>query len=310
MIEPVILVHGGAGDIPEWRVPLKMHGVRKAVKAGYEILSNTKGCVLDAVEAAIKVMEDDEAFNAGKGSVLTIKGTIEMDAIIMEGGNLKTGAVAGLSNVAHPVTVARLVMDTTPHIFLAGPGANDFAMEKGVPFVPDDELITDFARQALEDFIHGKGEATSELGKESKHGTVGAVAIDRYGHMACATSTGGMTGKLPGRVGDTPLVGAGGYCDDASGACSATGHGESIARVCLCHHIIGLMQSGLGPKQATELALTNMHERTGGTAGAITLSNKGQVGIHFNSKRMAWAYAQNGEIHSGINPDEDEIESI
>ncbi len=150
----------------------------------------------------------------------------------------------------------------------------------------------------------------SKLSQESKHGTVGAVAIDRYGHLACATSTGGMTGKLPGRVGDTPLVGAGGYCDDAGGASSATGHGESIAKVCLCHHIIGLMQSGLDPKEATELALTNMKNRTGGTAGAITLSNKGQVGIHFNSKRMAWAYVRGGEVHSGINPDEDDIELL
>lgn len=150
----------------------------------------------------------------------------------------------------------------------------------------------------------------SKFSQESKHGTVGAVAIDRYGHLACATSTGGMTGKLPGRVGDTPLVGAGGYCDDAEGASSATGHGESIAKVCLCHHIIGLMQSGLDPKEATELALTNMKNRTGGTAGAITLSNKGQVGIHFNSKRMAWAYVRGGEVHSGINPDEDDIELL
>ncbi len=146
--------------------------------------------------------------------------------------------------------------------------------------------------------------------QESKHGTVGAVAIDRYGHTACATSTGGITGKLPGRVGDTPLVGAGGYSDDSAGASSATGHGESIARVCLCHSIIGLMRSGCDAKVATEIALTYMHERTGGTAGAITLSNKGQIGIHFNSKRMAWAYARNGEIHFGIDPDEHVTEKL
>lgn len=139
---------------------------------------------------------------------------------------------------------------------------------------------------------------------------MGAVAIDRYGKMACATSTGGMTGKLPGRVGDTPLVGCGGYCDDSSGASSATGHGESIARVCLCHHIIELMHSGLNPRYATEQALSRMNEKTGGDGGAITLSNKGEVGIHFNSKRMAWAYAKNGELHYGINPDEDKLENL
>ena len=122
--------------------------------------------------------------------------------------------------------------------------------------------------------------------------------------MACGTSTGGITGKLSGRVGDTPLVGAGGYCDDSAGASSATGHGESIARVCLCHHIIGLMQAGSDPQEATERALTNMYKRTGGTAGAITLSNKGKIGIHFNSKRMAWAYVQNKEIHYGIDRNE------
>lgn len=122
--------------------------------------------------------------------------------------------------------------------------------------------------------------------------------------MACATSTGGMTGKLPGRVGDTPIVGSGGYCDDLVGGASATGHGESIARVCLCRHITGLMQSGLNPQLATEEALSYMRERTGDTAGAITLSNKGEVGIHFTSKRMAWAYGKQGKVYSGINPED------
>lgn len=146
--------------------------------------------------------------------------------------------------------------------------------------------------------------------QESKYGTVGAVAIDRHGHLACATSTGGMTGKLPGRVGDTPLVGCGGYCDDSSGASSATGHGESIARVCLCYQIVGLMQSGVGPQDATEQAITKMNQKTGGDGGAITLSNKGEVGIYFNSKRMAWAYARKRELHYGIDRNEDEIENL
>ncbi len=146
--------------------------------------------------------------------------------------------------------------------------------------------------------------------KESKHGTVGAVAIDSNGHMACATSTGGMTGKMPGRVGDTPLVGSGGYCDDRAGACSATGHGESIARVCLSRHITGLMQSGLGPQEATETGLAYMNERTGETAGVITLSTKGEVGISFNSKRMAWAYVRDGKVHYGIEAKEDRIEDL
>lgn len=146
--------------------------------------------------------------------------------------------------------------------------------------------------------------------KEAKYGTVGAVAVDRFGRVACATSTGGMTGKLPGRVGDTPIVGSGGYCDDTVGGSSATGHGESIARVCLCRHITGLMQNGLSPQKATEEALSYMRDRTGDTAGAITLSKHGEVGIHFTSKRMAWAYGKQGKIYSGINPGDNYVHEI
>ena len=137
--------------------------------------------------------------------------------------------------------------------------------------------------------------------QEGKHGTVGAVAVDRDGNVACATSTGGMTGKLPGRVGDTPLVGAGGYCDNRTGASSATGHGEAIARVCLCRHISGLIDSGIDPVKATEEALAYMKERTGETGGVITVSSIGDVGFYFTSNRMAWAYVKNDQVHYGIN---------
>ena len=146
--------------------------------------------------------------------------------------------------------------------------------------------------------------------KEAKHGTVGAVGIDAKSQMACGTSTGGMTGKMPGRVGDTPIIGSGGYCDDLVGSCSATGHGESIAKVCLSRHITGLMQAGHDAQTATEMALSYMAQRTGETAGAITLSNKGQIGISFNSRRMAWAYIQNGKLHYGINPNDDFVEDL
>ena len=182
-----VLVHGGAGDIPESRVPLKIQGVKKAAREGYRILCEN-GLVLDAVQAAVRVMEDDEAFNAGRGSVLTERGSIEMDAIIMEGATLKTGtltstkttkrtlvelllqgAVAGVTEVANPVDVARLVMERTPHIFLAGPAAVQFAHQNGVPAIPEEDLITDFARQALDDYLHGRGEPTNEIGSVVLH---------------------------------------------------------------------------------------------------------------------------------------------
>ncbi|XP_071452475.1 isoaspartyl peptidase/L-asparaginase isoform X2 [Hetaerina americana] len=311
MKRALLLVHGGAGDIPVERVQPKLDGVRNAVKEGYRVLIDPGKSVIDAVEVAVRIMEDDEAFNAGRGSVLNLDGEVEMDAIIMEGKKMKIGSVAAVKNVSHPISLARLVMENTQHVMLAGSGANKFAAEMGVPTVSPDWLVTDYARETLEMCRRSGdlGTYITELGASiGEVGTVGAVAIDSNGHLAMATSTGGTCGKMPGRVGDTPIPGSGGYCDDSAGAVSATGHGESIMRHCVAHGIIQKMKLGESAQIATQQVLDAMAEQTGESAGAITISKDGEIGIYFNSRRMAWAYQQGDDIHSGIDHGDDFIE--
>ncbi|XP_069358535.1 probable isoaspartyl peptidase/L-asparaginase CG7860 isoform X4 [Maniola hyperantus] len=262
-MEPIILIHGGAGDIADSRVKGKFDGVKIAVIAGHKILEQG-GSALDAVEAAVVSMEDDENFNAGYGSVLNLRGEVAMEASIMRGEDLNVGAVTLVKDFRHPISIAHKVLTDSPHSFLGGEGAKLFALEKaGV-------------------------------------GTVGAVAIDKHGHIAVATSTGGMSGKAVGRIGDTPLIGSGTYADDNVGGVSTTGHGESILKYCLAHSIIKLMENGTDAATATREAVTGMTDRLKNTAGAITLSKNGDVGIFFSSKRMSWAYIKSNKIYYGI----------
>ncbi|XP_063237320.1 isoaspartyl peptidase/L-asparaginase [Bacillus rossius redtenbacheri] len=300
MVRPVVLVHGGAGDIPDGRVEAKLSGMRSAAREGYAALAGT-GSVLDAVQAAVRVMEDDPAFNAGRGSVLNIEGEVEMDAIIMEGTNLQAGAVGALRNVQHPVDVARLVMERTPHVLLVGEGAKGFATAAGVPDVPASALVTQASREALESYKRHRDRTLTETGGGGV-GTVGAVAVDERGHVAFATSTGGTSGKMVGRVGDSPLIGSGGYADDAVGAVSTTGHGESIMKFCLAHYILTLMKQGRSAQEATAAACEEMTRRLSNTGGAITVSSKGDVGIAFTSKRMGWAYQVGDQVFAGVGP--------
>lgn len=300
-VTPVVLVHGGAGDIPDESIPAKLDGVKRAVANGFKILESG-GSALDAAQAAVEVMEEDPAFNAGKGAVLNLDGEIEMDAIVMEGTNLKVGSVGAVRNILHPIALARLVLEKCPHVMLVGEGANRFAETVGMETIPAYRLVTQAAIDALENFINNSGDAVTELGYNGGVGTVGAVVVDKNGQVAVATSTGGTTGKLPGRVGDTPIPGSGGYADDKIGAVSTTGKGESIMRVCLSHRILNLMEQGKSAREATEEALKYMGSTVGDTAGAITVSNTGDVGIYFISNRMAWAYKKgDGSILAGID---------
>ncbi|CAH0563342.1 unnamed protein product [Brassicogethes aeneus] len=309
-MEPIVLVHGGAGDIPDCNVEAKIVGVKKSAKIGYEVLKNG-GSVLDAVEAAVKSMEDDEAFNAGFGSVLNLDGEVEMDASIMLGETLMSGGVTIVRDIEHPISLARLVMEKTPHFTLAGAGANKFATEQGVPTVPPGSLVTKSAQQALDQFKK-TGYVRTEIGEKNtgEVGTVGAVAIDSQGRLAAGTSTGGLNGKMVGRSSDTSVIGSGTYADDDLGAVSTTGHGETIARFCLAHTIIKSMESGRNAEQATHESLCKMKARLNNSAGAITLSKTGEVGIGFNSNRMAWAYQKGDEIHFGIDPNEKHVEKV
>ncbi|XP_054929181.1 isoaspartyl peptidase/L-asparaginase isoform X2 [Dermacentor andersoni] len=241
---PVVAVHGGAGKVSSPILEEKMVALRAAVDAGYVLLQHG-GTSVDAVEAAVRVMEDHPAFNAGFGSSLTNEGSVEMDALIMEGALMKAGAVGAVRTVRNPVTLARKVMEETEHVLLVGPAADRFAQEMGIPLVDNGSLVSAKAKQRLEEFQSFRNTVQRSINVDKKeHDTVGAVAVDVAGHVACATSTGGLTGQLCGRVGDSPLVGAGGFADDSVCAISTTGHGEAIARSCLAYDMATRLQAG------------------------------------------------------------------
>ncbi|XP_023013298.1 isoaspartyl peptidase/L-asparaginase isoform X2 [Leptinotarsa decemlineata] len=306
--EPIIIVHGGAGDTPDEWVPDKILGIKKSVSIGYKILKDG-GSALDAVEAAVRVMEDLEEFNAGYGSVLNIDGEVEMDASIMLGENLKSGAVTLVKDIAHPISLARLVMERTPHFMLGGDGAKRFAREQGIPTLPAGSLVTKKAQLALDFFkkrIRNKIDVERNGTNPGDVGTVGAVALDNKGNIAAATSTGGLTGKMVGRCSDSSIIGSGTYADNNIGAVSSTGHGESIAKFCLAHSIIKQMEYGKKVQIATEQSLKKLTQRLNRTAGAITLSKNGEPAIFFNTKRMAWAFQQGNKINFGIDPNQNE----
>ncbi|XP_030028791.1 probable isoaspartyl peptidase/L-asparaginase CG7860 [Manduca sexta] len=304
-MQPILIVHGGAGDIPQSRIKGKLDGVRVAVRAGYDVLKNG-GNALDAVEAAVVAMEKDENFNAGYGSVLNLRGEVEMEASIMRGEDLNVGAVTLVKDFAHPISIAHKVLTDSPHSLLGGEGAKLFALDKGFPTVPPESLISENAKQALKDFLkHGEfGRTEIGIMDEGGVGTVGAVAVDANGHVAVATSTGGMSGKAVGRIGDTPQIGSGTYADDKIGGVSTTGHGESILKYCLAHSIIKLMEDNVDADTATKEAVKGMTSRLNNTAGAITLSKNGDVGVYFSSKRMSWAYVKNNTLFYGIEHDQ------
>ncbi|CAK1596308.1 unnamed protein product [Parnassius mnemosyne] len=303
-MKPILIVHGGAGDIPQSRVQGKLDGVRLAVKEGYKVLLHN-GSALAAVEAAVVSMEKDEYFNAGYGSVLNLAGEVEMEASIMSGQNLDVGAVTLIKDFLHPISIAHKVLTDSPHSLLGGQGAKQFALEKGFQTVPPESLISENAKAALNEFLKRGEFGRTEIGiAEGGVGTVGAVAIDTNGHIAVATSTGGMSGKAVGRIGDTPQIGSGTYADDNIGGVSTTGHGESILKYCLAHSIIKLMENGTDATTATKNAVTGMTSRLKNTAGAITLSKNGDIGIYFSSNRMAWAYIKDDKLYYGIEQNE------
>ena len=262
---PVIIVHGGAGAHPtEGREELRA-GIRGAVDAGWAILA-PGGTALDAVEAAVRALEDHPRFNAGRGSVLTSDGTIEMDASIMEGDRLECGAVAAVRSVANPITLARRVLESRRHVLLVGAGAEAFARAAGVPPCDPVALVTEAQRR--------RHEATYR----ATPGTVGAVALDRHGTIAAATSTGGMWGKLPGRVGDSAMVGAGTYADSTVGGASCTGDGESIIRVVLARRALDYLKEADDADYAAKVSVDLLVEEGRGQGGVILLDWRGRLG--------------------------------
>ncbi|HET7921561.1 MAG TPA: isoaspartyl peptidase/L-asparaginase family protein [Gammaproteobacteria bacterium] len=263
-----ILVHGGAGEIDPASLPERLAGCRKAADAGYAILKRG-GSAVDAVEAAVTVLEDDPLFNAGTGSTLNVLGRVETDAAIMDGANLRAGAVAAISGVRNPVKLARAVMQHTTHVLMTGDGATQLAREHGIELCDPESLIVPAQRE------HWK----------RKYGTVGAVARDREGRLAAATSTGGMFDKLPGRIGDTPLIGCGTYAD-ARAAVSCTGHGEDIIRTTLARNAAYLLQEAGDASSAADLAMRHFADASGSEAGLIMVERDGRLGFARNTLHM------------------------
>ena len=294
MVKPVIIVHGGAWGIPDRLVDANLNGVEESVKAGWVILEEG-GSALDAVVAAVNVLEDNSNFDAGIGSVLTEDRTVEMDALIMDGSNLDAGAVAGLKDVRYPIRLARKVMEETPHVMMIGEGANRLADEFGLERITQEELVTEEARLEFEEWSE-----KAEYGDSFGHDTVGSVALDSDGNIAAATSTGGVTGKKVGRVGDVPLIGSGGYADNRVGGVSTTGHGEAIMRVNLAKLVLTYMEMGMHIQEASEKALGYMALRVNGSGGLIALDADGNMGHAFTTKRMVWASIKDGELETGI----------
>jgi len=312
-VTPVIVIHGGAWAIPDSLKEASVRGVLEAARRGLERLvqpasssdGESRSAAVEAVQVAVESMEDDPAFDAGFGSVLNLKGDVEMDAIVMDGASLNAGAVASIQNVAHPVRVARCVMDTTPHVLLVGEGATQFARENYFPFVETKDLVTDEARAELENF---KKFNTTIKQLFSGHDTVGAVAMDADGNIAAATSTGGITAKRPGRVGDSPQIGCGAYADNQSTGVSCTGNGEAIAKLTLARLVSFKVSTGADLQSALDASLDDMRRRVNGFGGVIGVDHRGDAAVSFSTERMPWVMARHGQdVKWGIEPGQTEL---
>ncbi len=317
-MRPALIVHGGAWDIPDDEIEPHQAGCRAAIAAGWQILEQG-GSALDAVEAAVRVMEDAPIFDAGVGSVLNRDGIVEVDAAIMDGMTLRSGAVAAVQRVQNPITLARRVLESDV-VLLVGQGAERFADAQNIPRCAHADLIIErelkrwqelranLAHQTQDSFnrplteVAGLGGITSGGHPLANPGdTVGAVALDREGRLAAATSTGGTTNKPAGRVGDSPLIGAGLYADIETGGCSTTGWGESIIKVLLAKTATDYIGNGESPMTSAHMAIQRLADRVGGLGGCILLDGQGRIGFAFNTPRMAYAYRSgNGEIVVGI----------
>jgi len=276
-MKPVIVVHGGAGRVPEEDEEERWEGCRRAALAGWRRLLQG-GSALDAVEEAVAFLEDHPLFNAGRGSVLNAAGEVEMDASLMDGKHLQAGAVGAVRNIRNPIRLARRVLEDGKHILLVAEGAERFARDSGMTGCSAEELVTERQR------------ARWEAMKDTSLGTVGAVAVDGAGGIAAATSTGGLPRKRPGRVGDSALIGAGTYADDLWGAASVTGDGEAIMRVVLAKTAVDLLTGDRHPQDAARLAVAVLGERGQGEGGIILVDRKGRVGHAHNAPFMSCAF--------------------
>ncbi|MCB9050828.1 MAG: isoaspartyl peptidase/L-asparaginase [Lewinellaceae bacterium] len=287
---PRLIVHGGAWNIPADYHAAHLAGVKAAVEQTYPHLLDGASA-LDAVEMAVQVLEADPTFDAGRGAFLNAVGEVELDAIIMDGRTLNFGAVAALQNILHPVGVARQVMEQTEHNLLVGAGALDFARRSGFNELPPEELLTERELEFFRQIQNDPAFRTHHPFKEGPGDTVGAVAMDKAGNLAVATSTGGTARKLPGRVGDCPIVGAGAYADNERGAVSATGWGESIMKVLLSKTVCDAFAAA-DAMAAARQGIDTLARKVNGLGGVIGINAKGEYAWAHNTPYMAMAYAE------------------
>ena len=325
-----MLVHGGAWAIPDDAAEAHLWGVRNALEAGYKILMRG-GTALDAVEAAVTVMEDDATFDAGRGSFLTSDGCVQLDALLMDGGRMKAGGVACVERLRNPIQAARLVLEQSPHVYFVGTGAEEFARSHGMSLIDNAELVLDRERErlkkaqereaagladatfsgleddkgpetavarAMESSHRAPGGGSSPLGYS--HDTVGAVALDAHGNLAAGTSTGGTLNKTPGRVRDSALIGCGCYADNMSAAVSLTGWGEPIMKLVLGKWATDRVAAGSAPEFSAREAIAYLHNRLGGHGGIILLGPDGRFGMAHNTPAMAWGLATEGGLETGL----------
>jgi L-asparaginase / beta-aspartyl-peptidase len=305
--EWTLVIHGGAGVIERDRITPEQEsaaraGLNAALDAGSKVLASG-GSALDAVDAAVRVLEDDPSFNAGRGAVFTYEGANELDAAIMEGTTRRASAVAGTTRTKNPIGLARAVMENSPHVFLAGDGADRFSVEQGLEQTDPAWFATPERRRQLDEL---KARKTSSFDVDLKYGTVGAVALDKAGHVAAATSTGGLTGKRWGRIGDAPIIGAGTYADDRACAVSATGAGEFFIREGVAHEICARVRfKGESLKAAADTVMAET-KALGGDGGVIVTGPTGEMAYSFNTPGMYRGQASaDGRRSVGIYGDEE-----
>ena len=307
--QPILLIHGGAWAMPDDAVAAHERGIAAALAAGWSALSRG-GSAIDAVEAAVTIMEDDDTFDAGRGSFLTRDGRVQLDALLMNGADLRTGGVACVEHLRNPIQAARLVLEKSPHVYFVGTGAERFATQHGMRLVDNTELIVPRERNRLMAFqlaeAAGAPDTTFSGNSEftdptlHSHDTVGAVALDQYGNLAAGTSIGGTLSKAPGRVGDSSLIGCGCYADNLSAAVSLTGWGEPIMKLVLGKWAVDRVAAGATPQAAASAAIDYLFTRLGGHGGIILLGPDGQIGIAHNTPRMAWGLATATGTQLGI----------
>jgi L-asparaginase / beta-aspartyl-peptidase len=326
--KPTLLIHGGAWAMPDDAIAAHENGIRHALTAGWAVLARG-GPATEACEAAITVMEDDDTFDAGRGSFLTRDGRVQLDALLMSGSDLRAGGVACVERLRNPIQAARLVLERSPHVYFVGAGAERFATQHGMRLINNTELIVEREKARLTEFqrneaagipdttFAGSTAALEQAALEAEiartvppevrlaptllsHDTVGAVALDAAGHLAAGTSTGGTLSKAPGRVGDSSLIGCGCYADDRAAAVSLTGWGEPIMKLVLGKWATDRVEAGAAPEEAARDAIAYLHRRLGGHGGIILLGPDGRLGMAHNTPRMAWGLANAEGVRLGV----------